>query len=200
MKATITRIDKASRDDFRKASRTFRAYTNGTARAVADREYFTKYDISTLEFLCRSWSRVGGFAARMEADAVKAAVEAKFPGVKVEVKFSRKAGCSCGCSPGFVGTLLEGFALELSRCTMWLDDVLGEGDAKLIADYAAKQAKGLPKEIEEGNVQVAQEKAEREAEKVRRQQEAAERAAYWARRDQERKEQAAQESFDSAAL
>lgn len=202
MKATLYRLDRATSEDMRKNYLSFRAYSDGAARNIADAEYFTKHNICSFDFKCKSWGRVGAFAARMEADAIAKAVEAAYPGTKVEVKFSRTAGCSCGCSPGFVGkiTELKEGHRELCRATVYVKETLEEGEAEAIKAYADKQALGLPKEIEEGRAQVAAEKAAREVVENQKRAERQARLDQYARWDQERAEQQAQAALDSAAL
>lgn len=36
---------------------------------------------------------------------------------KLDIKWSQKAGCSCGCSPGFI---VEGFAQKLHRSNLYV--------------------------------------------------------------------------------
>ncbi len=172
MKATIKQIDPPSREDYRKAETRFTVYTDGQGRDIADKEYFSKYNISKLNFKCASWDRVGGFAANIEARHTQAVIEEAF-GVKVELKFSRYAGCSCGCSPGFVGKILDSDPLAfrhggspLSRAHIWVDVPLSDEEKQSIVDFAAKQAAKLPAEIEAGNAKVAAEKAAPEQERL----------------------------------
>ena len=64
---------------------------------VAD-EWFTKNDISRLNFKCKTWDKVCRIVNKAQADLLK---ELFSEGVK-SITYSRKAGCGCGCSPGFV--------------------------------------------------------------------------------------------------
>lgn len=166
----ITEINlPRSRSDWRRAPLSFVLYTDGSARAFADQEYFTKHEIYNLKFKCRSWGRVGGFAARIEAKKAAAAIEQKF-GVKVELQYSRKAGCSCGCSPGFKGKMVEGFSKEISRADIFVDVPITKEEEAEIVQYAAAQAEGLPAEIATSNAQVKEER-KRKAEQACREEE-----------------------------
>lgn len=163
MKSTITKINPPrDSSDYRKSAKRFTVYTDGKARDVADREYLTKFDLRKYNFKIASWARVGGFAAQIEADAAKAAIEAQF-GVTVELKFSRYAGCSCGCSPGFVGKIVGGIRGELSRADVWMSEEIATEDEAAVVACAARMAKGLPAEIAKGEAKVAAEQAERKA-------------------------------------
>lgn len=199
--AVITQVNEPTRDDWRQSSTRFTVYTDGAARDVADEHYFTKHNIASLNFPCRSWRKVGGIASAIEAEYAKAAVEARF-GIKVELKFSRKAGCSCGCSPGFVGKIVgtgEGFG-KLSRRTIWVHEVLTDADKAEVIAAAAKYAKRLPAEIEEGNAQLAAEAAAKQVEEDKRKQERAARLERYAQQEARWAQQAADASLDSACL
>jgi hypothetical protein len=206
MAATITQINRPDRDDYRKAATRFTVYTDGVGRDLADKEYFRKHDIGSLNFKCASWSRVVGFAAAIEARHAAAAIEEAF-GVRVALKFSRTAGCSCGCSPGFVGTILDSdpFAFThggspLSRASIWVDVPLSEAEKQSIVEFAAKQAKKLPAEIEAGNAKVAAEKAAEEEARKAKEARREERRQYRAAQEQKQAEMQADESFASACL
>jgi len=208
MNATITQVNPPrERSDWNKSRDRFTVYTDGKARHIADLEYFTKYDISSLNFKCASWGRVGGFASRIEASGAAAAIEARF-GVRVDLKFSRTAGCSCGCSPGFIGKILDrgannatdSLGVGLSRASLWVNVPVTADDAASIVAYAAKQASKLPAEIEAGNSKVAVEKAARAAEKLAEEQAREERRARWSAQEQRWAEQSADESLLCAAL
>lgn len=166
MTSTITKVRAGTGDDYRKSATRFTVYTDGKARDIADREYFSKHNIAALDFKCASWSRVGGFAARIEAAQATELIEKRF-GVKVKIVFSRYAGCSCGCSPGFIGTILGDVDARdvhnnrLSRSTIQVADTLSKEEEASIVEYAAKQAKGLPAEIVKGNAKVASEVAKK---------------------------------------
>ena len=197
---TITQVNVATYEDRKKKHTRFTVYTDGKARAVADREYLTKHNIFALDFKCASWSRVGNFAARMEAAKAKAAVEAAF-GVQVELVFSQKAGCACGCSPGFVGTIV-GDALAknaageaLSRASIWVDCPVAPSEDRQIEVFAAKQALGLPAEIAAGNAKVEAEKAAQTAAELEQKKIREARLARWAAEDLEREQRRADESM-----
>lgn len=200
MNAIITKVlPPTSRSDWNRSATKFVVYTAGAARDVADREYFTKHSIGDLKFKCASWSRVGSFAAKIEGAAAKAAVEAKF-GVVVELKFSRTAGCSCGCSPGFVGKIVSGIAPELSRADVWVKETISEAEVKAVADFAAKWAARLPEEIKAGNAKAEAETAARAANYLEREKEAQARLDRAVAQERKWLELAADESLISANL
>lgn len=203
--AKITNINPAKSDDYRKSGKRFTVYTDGVARDIADQEYFTKYNIINFDFRCASWSRVGSFAAAIEARRAQQAVETAF-GVKVSLKFSRTAGCSCGCSPGFVGEILEGErsasynGVQLSRASIWMEVPLTDEEKQAIVDYAAKQAAKLPAEIEAGKAKVAAEQAAKAAAEAARQAKREATRQYWAERERQWAQKNADASLESANL
>jgi hypothetical protein len=139
--------------------------------------------------------------------AVKAAVETNWPGTEVEVKFSRKAGCPCGCSPGYVGKIIQGGhgtdkdGNTLNRADVWLteDDLTADETATIVA-YAAKQAVKLPAEIAAGEAKLAAEKAAKEAQRIADDKANEERRARWEAQQRRWAEQSADESLACAAI
>lgn len=71
-------------------------YVRSTLDAVAD-EFYNKYEIFDLQFKCRTWSSVCGKVTKVTTEALKDIFAAA-----TSIKFSHKAGCSCGCSPGYI--------------------------------------------------------------------------------------------------
>lgn len=186
----VRKVNPPTGKDWRRAADRFIAYTDGTARSHADDVYLTKHKIFALDFRCKSWNRVAALAAAIEAAKVKQAVESKF-GVVVEVKFSRTAGCSCGCSPGFVGKIVsftdaDGRS-QLSRADVWVEENLTADDLAPVTALAAKLEKGLPAEIAAGNAKAAADKAAKEEQQRRERAEREEarvaRDARWAAMD-----------------
>lgn len=204
--ATISQVRGPDKDDYRKAATRFTVYTDGKARNIADREYFTKHEIYKLNFKCASWARVGGFAAAIEASKAAEAIKAAF-GVNVELKFSQKAGCSCGCSPGFVGKILSDNPFSarhggtsLSRASVWMNVPITKEEEASIVACAVKWAAKLPAEIEAGNARVAAEKAAIEAARLAEQAECDARRARWAAQEREWEARRADASLVSADL
>lgn len=73
-----------------------RVYVDSNAAKLAD-NWFNEKKIWNLDFKCKTWGQIGRAVSRMvnkvlvnELDDVKSA------------RYSKTAGCSCGCSPGFI--------------------------------------------------------------------------------------------------
>jgi hypothetical protein len=95
MKATITKTREISSGQRRKPGRNL-VYIKSPFDDVAD-NFACKYDIFNLEFKCKTWSKV----CRLATKAAIKALKEVFPYAS-DIKFSAKAGCTCGCSPGYV--------------------------------------------------------------------------------------------------
>jgi hypothetical protein len=95
MRATVTQTRKISSDQRRKQGRSL-VYIESPFDKIAD-EFASQYGIFCLQFKCKAWSQVCRMATKNAVQALKEI----FPNA-LEIKFSSKAGCSCGCSPGYV--------------------------------------------------------------------------------------------------
>lgn len=175
MNTTIDKVNRpTSRKDWSRSATRFTVYTDGVARDLADHVYLTKHALWNHNFRIPSWGRVAGVATKIEAAAAKAAVEARFPGVKVELKFSRTAGCGCGCSPGYVGKIVEGVSAVdadgnlLSRADLWASEVISFAEIATVKAAALKAAAKLPQEIAAGEAKLAAEAAAKEQERAER--------------------------------
>jgi hypothetical protein len=73
----------------------FNVFTASSVGNVAD-EWFNANEVYGLKFKSKTWSNVKRLAAKTDI----AALHAMF-GPACEIKYSRTAGCSCGCSPGY---------------------------------------------------------------------------------------------------
>ncbi len=184
---TVTKVSSGSSKRNQRLGHTkFVCYTDGAARDVADSEFFSKHDIGSLPFKSHCWNRVGRFAARIEADLAVEAIKARF-GVEVELTFSAKAGCSCGCSPGFIGTIVGDWTAKdsvtgfgLSRSTVFVKEVVTDADVAEIKAVCVKEAAKLPAEAVKGNALVAAEQAALAEQKRLSEVARAEREARWA--------------------
>lgn len=198
----VTQVnDPQGREDFRKSASRFTVYTSGEARDLAVELYYDKHDVGSMQFRCQSWDRVAAVATRAEiAEALP--VLAKHFGCKesdLELKFSQKAGCSCGCSPGYIGKIVteSPFGVKgLSRRDVWVDTLLTTTAAMAIAAEADKQALKLPAELAAGAAQ----EAKRAEEKAQRDREHAEHTARYERYRQEDRDRNANAALDSASL
>ena len=95
LKATLTKSSPIS-SDFRKRPGRSIVYVNSVLDKAAD-EFGTKYDVWNLPFKSKTWSSV----CRVINKATAELLRQLFPDA-VSIKFSAKAGCSCGCSPGYI--------------------------------------------------------------------------------------------------
>jgi hypothetical protein len=92
---TISRIRHATGPrSWRNPSRAV-VYVESNVVKLVD-ELFNKHEVYSLPSKSRAWSTLGNKATRQVSAELKDFFKAK------EVKFSRKAGCSCGCSPGYI--------------------------------------------------------------------------------------------------
>lgn len=70
-------------------------YADSNATKIVD-EFFHDNKIYALPFKCRTWSKVSGEGTKLTIAALR-----EIFGPYVDIKWSRTAGCSCGCSPGY---------------------------------------------------------------------------------------------------
>ncbi len=87
-------------------------------------QWFSKNSIHTLTFKSRAWSWLSNQRHKLFSKLIAEALDV---GVK-HVKFSHKAGCSCGCSPGFNVTLPQQ-ALQYTRNNVWVDVTISNEDS-----------------------------------------------------------------------
>jgi hypothetical protein len=73
-----------------------RAYVDSNATKFIDEEFFAKNKIYMHNFKCKAWAAIG-----REAHKLNIAEMETILGNKAEIVYSHKAGCSCGCSPGY---------------------------------------------------------------------------------------------------
>lgn len=105
-KLEITKLISNSKPDIRHRTHSggdryidgFRLFADSNA-VEASSEFFYGNAICDLDYKSRVWNNV----SRISANAVCTAIRKVFNlPYSVDVKFSAKAGCSCGCSPGYV--------------------------------------------------------------------------------------------------
>lgn len=95
MKATITQTRSISNPARNKSGRSI-VYVESPLNDVAD-QFASEHGIYGLPFKCKTWSKV----CRQVNKAHVVELKKLFPEA-LEIRFSAKAGCSCGCSPGFI--------------------------------------------------------------------------------------------------
>jgi hypothetical protein len=95
MKATLTKTTPVQNSRRAKPSRSL-VYVNSPFDDIVD-EFGSRHKIWNLDFKSKTWSAVCREATKYNIKALKTI----FPEA-VSIKFSAKAGCSCGCSPGYI--------------------------------------------------------------------------------------------------
>jgi len=71
-------------------------YVNSPLDKVAE-DFGNQYGVWQLPFKSRTWSSINNEVSKITAEVLKEL----FAGA-ASIKFSQKAGCSCGCSPGYI--------------------------------------------------------------------------------------------------
>jgi hypothetical protein len=95
MKATITQTSSVNQDSRSKMGRSL-IYVESPLDKVAN-EFALTHGVYNLSFKCKTWSKV----CRQVTKTHIVELKKMFPEA-LDIKFSAKAGCSCGCSPGYV--------------------------------------------------------------------------------------------------
>lgn len=75
----------------------FNVFTSSNLSEAIDK-FFTENKIYNLPFKCRTWTKLKNFVSKIEEVTLKNSFSLEESAI---VKYSHKAGCSCGCSPGF---------------------------------------------------------------------------------------------------
>ena len=206
---TCTKVKQLHRDDKPRASYDrFTVSVDGPMNDLIDKEFFSKHEIYNLDFKCSAWSRVTGAATKAIVAALKPVLAAHV-GLKPEnldLHFSRYAGCSCGCSPGYIGKIIgaPGYAGILRRSLVFMEVVTSELAMAHVRAVMEDAAAKLPNEIIRGNARVAAQREidarVRAEQQVKAEQEETERKERWARWDAEEKERSSNEALNSASL
>ena len=152
--------------------------------ALYDRidKWFNDNSVSALHVKSRAWRRVSRVAERIIASHIAR----HFGADPKTVKWSRKCGCSCGCSPGF---RIHDAPTNYRHKTAWVEFVPSTAEcAELERAILHKSTARL---LAADRIAEVAELARREAERAKREREEKERAAYWERRLQERREREA---------
>lgn len=83
-----------------------------------------------LQFKSKTWSKLSRIISKLTAPALAAVVE------QVEsIKFSSRAGCSCGCSPGYVVKHAGGVIPQ----EVWVDLETSQADIDQLTDVINNQ-------------------------------------------------------------
>jgi hypothetical protein len=72
------------------------------ATALIDK-WFNENEVYSLMFKCKTWTKLKNLATKLTIAAMRTNIVATGPGdgEKCQITYSRNAGCSCGCSPGY---------------------------------------------------------------------------------------------------
>ena len=76
-----------------------RIYVDSNATKFIDDEFFSMYKVYHLDFKCKAWAAIGREAHNLNVAELKSVL-----GPNAKIVYSHKAGCSCGCSPGYKAT------------------------------------------------------------------------------------------------
>jgi hypothetical protein len=118
MKATITQERSLSPGRYRASygNRTI-VYVEDPLARVLDKEIFDAHGIMNLNFECKSWNQICKAASKLTACALADLFQSNY-----NITYSRKAGCSCGCSPGFIVKRHGDYKQPFLKFTdMWVD-------------------------------------------------------------------------------
>ena len=108
-------------------------------RIISD--WFDKNKIGRLEFKCNAWSKAKRLAHKYIYKQLKELVPCK------SILYSRNAGCSCGCSPGFF--VNEPELEEHKGVSIWVNDmVINDEERHKILRKLEQLTKELKEEIE----------------------------------------------------
>lgn len=142
MKVTIKSQHKRVPDrPYSKVSKKIVVYLAGGDRTknpveVIHHEFYNPQEIYTLKFKSKAWSS----AARAANSLINKALKNKFPGYKSH--FDYRAGCSCGCSSGYILTKIDDRADDsLKSSDIWVNV---EADDQELKDLRSKIEKLEP--------------------------------------------------------
>ena len=96
----------------------FNVYVESNVTTLIDK-FFSDHKIYSLGFKCKTWNRMVSMAQKIEVAAMK-----EFFGADdgLDIKYSHKTGCSCGCSPGFkVRKAFSPAVADYKNCDVWLN-------------------------------------------------------------------------------
>ena len=104
-------------------------------------DWFSKCKIWMLDYKCKTWASV----VRKSNSVLYSTLREKFDATKV--RYSRNAGCSCGCSPGFIveEAKHEGRRFTYAHC----DITSSEEEANSFKEFLVKATVKLRAEMAE---------------------------------------------------
>jgi len=102
-------------------------------------DWFRENEIHKLDFKCKTWSSLKRKATSMILPELR-----KISGVE-GAKYSHKAGCQCGCSPGYIVT-----GKEWNYKSSWVGIHFEDNELQSVKEFMNSEAKNiLTKEINE---------------------------------------------------
>lgn len=122
MKAIIRKSEGSHHSNRRNAGRSI-VYIESPFDKVADR-WFTANRVMNLSFKCKTWNKI----SRMATKAALSSLKELFPEA-LKITFSAKAGCRCGCSPGYI---MKHQPNQYGR-TFWVDIEASESEIESFA-------------------------------------------------------------------
>ena len=137
MKATITN----SKTDNKLRNKSV-VYVNWSALDKVADQWFGDNSIMNLNFKCKTWSQVAGLVTKTTAPLLRDL----FPEA-LSIKFSRTAGCRCGCSPGYI---MEHELNQRGR-NFWVDIEVTPEEVEAFTKkvYGSQYRQSLEKEIKD---------------------------------------------------
>lgn len=137
MNAVITKEHKRDRTTLESSI----VYVKCPITNIVDEEFFLKHKIFNLNFKCNTWNAVKRYVNKLTITAL----QPLFP--DDTLKFSAKAGCQCGCSPGYKLTHSKvRVGKDIWATVTYNDDILNQ-----VRDELAHFETKLQKEIAEHN-------------------------------------------------
>lgn len=158
----MTTIRKVITSRSLRSPSSFRVYANDPARQLAD-GFYNRHKIQSLRYKSKVWKRAGRLATKAEIAELRPAL-ARFFSCKedeIQLAFSIYAGCSCGCSPGFVGSVTSGREItaaggeRLNQADVWADVEISPEAKQGVLDGLAKLDDAMAREIAEQSAQAA---------------------------------------------
>jgi hypothetical protein len=143
-------------------------------------QWFQDNTIGHLATKSRAWRRVSRVAERIIARHIAQ----HFGADPKTVKWSRKCGCACGCSPGF---RIYDAPTAYRHRTAWIQFVPSDAEVAEL-EYAICFDKTTHRLLAADRVADAAERVKQEEERVKREQESIAQAAYWEQQKRERLE------------
>lgn len=118
-----------------------RVYVDSSAGKAVDK-FFSENKIAALKFKCSTWNAVKRKAVESDVADMKTIF-----GEDAEIRWSRTAGCSCACSPGYVveGKIKPEFRnsdvwVEIKTSTAHITKLFPDFKKKLAAEIAKKNS------------------------------------------------------------